>query len=69
MKFSACMRSHGVPNFPNPVISNNSVSLQITPAVSKGSPQFQHASAELPEVRPAAAYGRKPDDGATGGLP
>ena len=26
MKFSACMRSHGVPNFPNPVISNNGVS-------------------------------------------
>jgi hypothetical protein len=52
MKFSACMRSHGVPNFPNPVISNNSVSLQITPAVSKGSPQFQHASQSCQKYAP-----------------
>jgi hypothetical protein len=46
MKFSACMRSHGIPKFPNPVISGNSVSLQITPGdgvPGKGSPQMQHA--------------------------
>ena len=34
MKFSACMRSHGVPNFPNPVISNSGVSLHISASVA-----------------------------------
>ena len=54
MKFSACMRSHGVPNFPNPVVSNNSVSLQITPSVGggKGSPQFQHAARSCQKYAP-----------------
>jgi hypothetical protein len=43
MKFSSCMRSHGVPNFPTPQISGNGVSLQVTPNVA-GSPQFKKAS-------------------------
>jgi hypothetical protein len=51
MKFSSCMRSHGVPNFPNPVISGNSVSLQITPG-SKGSPQFQKAAQDCQKYAP-----------------
>jgi len=57
MKFSACMRSHGVPNFPNPVISNNSVSLHISVAVGgpggpKGSPQFRQASQDCRKYAP-----------------
>ena len=43
MKFSACMRSHGVPNFPNPLSRTTASRLQITPTVA-GSPQFQKAS-------------------------
>jgi hypothetical protein len=59
MKFSACMRSHGVPNFPNPVISNNSVSLHITPGVSggpgpKSSPQFRQAAQDCRKYAPPA---------------
>ena len=46
-KFSACMRSHGVPDFPNPVISNNGVSLHITPAVA-GGPARAHRSSDRP---------------------
>jgi hypothetical protein len=43
MKFSACMRSHGVPNFPNPVISGNSVTLQLPAGLTNGSPQLRRA--------------------------
>jgi hypothetical protein len=51
MKFSSCMRSHGVPNFPNPVISGNNVSLQVTPG-SKGSPQFRQAAQDCQKYAP-----------------
>ncbi len=58
MKFSACMRSHGVPSFPNPVISNSGVSLHITPAVAggpgpKSSPQFRQAAQDCRKYAPA----------------
>ena len=62
VKFSSCMRHHGVPNFPNPVITSNgqgTVSIQITPGpgFNKGSPQVQHALQScrkyLPSGRPS----------------
>ena len=62
VKFSSCMRHHGVPNFPNPVITSNgsgTVSIRITPApgFNKGSPQVQHALQScqkyLPSGRPS----------------
>jgi hypothetical protein len=44
--YSACMRAHGVPNFPDPKISTHgtgtSVAIGITPAIS-GNPHFQTA--------------------------
>jgi hypothetical protein len=56
MKFSACMRSHGVPNFPNPVISSSGVSLHISASVAgpdKGSPQFRQAAQACRKYAPA----------------
>jgi hypothetical protein len=41
LTFSRCMRSHGVPNYPDPS-ANGNVSINGS-AVDKGSPQFQHA--------------------------
>jgi hypothetical protein len=41
LRFSQCMRSHGVPNFPDPP-ANGNLSVNGS-AVGKGSPQFQHA--------------------------
>jgi hypothetical protein len=41
LNFSRCMRSHGVPNFPDPP-ANGNLSINGS-AVDKGSPQFQHA--------------------------
>lgn len=56
MKYSSCMRAHGVADFPNPVISANSVGLQINPSIV-GSPDFKTAQAacqHLLPVRPTA---------------
>jgi hypothetical protein len=52
LMFSACMRAHGVPNFPNPTISGNSVSLEITPSIS-GNPDFKRAQAACQHLLPA----------------
>ncbi len=51
LMFSACMRAHGVPNFPNPTISGNSVSLAITPSIS-GNPDFKRAQAACQHLLP-----------------
>jgi hypothetical protein len=61
-RFSACMRSHGLPNFPDPVVhvsANNgsgtsaSVGIRITPGL-KGSPAFKSASAACRHILPGA---------------
>ena len=43
-KYTKCMRANGVGNFPYPVISAQSVSLHLTPAVAS-SPKFNSAQA------------------------
>ena len=57
LKFSQCMRGHGVPNYPDPTLSGQS-----TPAPSEGaginlnSPQFQAALSACQHVLPAGAH-------------
>jgi hypothetical protein len=57
LKFSQCIRSHGVPNFPDPAVSG-----QGTPAPPEGagispkSPQFQAAVSACQHVLPAGAH-------------
>jgi hypothetical protein len=44
IKFSQCMRTHGVPNFPDPVFSSNGmIGLGIGPGNNPNSPAFQQA--------------------------
>ena len=44
LRFSRCMRAHGVPNFPDPRFSaNGSVGLGPGPGTDPNSPAFQHA--------------------------
>jgi hypothetical protein len=44
LKFSACMRAHGLPNFPDPTFSNGGASLRISKAqLDPSSPTFQRA--------------------------
>lgn len=58
LKFSACMRSHGVPNFPDPKFSTSggSVRLQVKAggagAINPSSPQFQAAAKACQSVSP-----------------
>jgi hypothetical protein len=56
LAFSDCMRSHGVPNFPDPGPSG----LQITPAsgVNPRSPAFQAANQTCAKLLPGGGTGR-----------
>ncbi len=51
MKYSSCMRAHGVANFPNPIISGHSISLEINPTIV-GSPDFNTAQAACQHLLP-----------------
>jgi hypothetical protein len=52
LKHSQCMRSHGVPNFPDPEESNGFISLRIAPGVDPNSPQYQSASSACKQYTP-----------------
>jgi hypothetical protein len=45
LKFSQCMRSHGVPNFPDPHFSGGHLTMQLSPSsgIDPSSPAFQSA--------------------------
>jgi hypothetical protein len=42
LKYAACMRSHGVPSFPDPTFSGGRVNLRLSPGIAS-SPQFKSA--------------------------
>jgi hypothetical protein len=50
-KFSACMRSHGVANFPDPIVGPSSVQIQVNPSIA-GSPHFKSAQAACQRLLP-----------------
>lgn len=54
LKFSQCMRSHGVPKFPDPSFSEHGVHISIGPSsgIDLRSPQFQKAQRECQSVMP-----------------
>ena len=57
-KYAACMRDHGVANFPDPHVSISGGSTQISMMVgdgAKGSPQFSGANTACRGILPAAA--------------
>jgi hypothetical protein len=43
LRYSACMRSHGVPKFPDPTFSGGSISMRIGQGLDPNSPQFRAA--------------------------
>jgi hypothetical protein len=47
LRFSACMRTHGVPNFPDPKFAGGGVQIAISPAsgINPASPAFTKAQA------------------------
>lgn len=60
LKFADCMRSHGVPNFPDPPSGGGGI--QITPAsgVNPQSPAFQSAQNACSKLMPGGGPGRGP---------
>lgn len=51
LKYSACMRDNGVPNFPDPVFSGGGVQLKIT-NIDPNSPQFVAAQKACQSLQP-----------------
>jgi hypothetical protein len=41
---AACMRSHGITNFPDPTFSGGHVDVSIPPSIDQSSTQFTHAA-------------------------
>jgi hypothetical protein len=51
LKFSTCMRSHGVPNFPDPTFSGGGVQLHVT-GIDPNSPQMIAAQKACQSLQP-----------------
>jgi hypothetical protein len=51
LKFSACMRSHGVPNFPDPTFTDGGVQLHVT-GIDPNSPQMIAAQKACQSLQP-----------------
>jgi hypothetical protein len=43
--FGSCMRSHGEPQFQNPIASGKTVTFQVTPSLGIGTPRYAQAAA------------------------
>ena len=69
LKFSACMRSHGLPNFPDPTFSGGGVQLSIggRDGLNPKSPVFQAAQKACEKVMPAPPDGGKRVNGTASG--
>ncbi len=52
LKFSACMRAHGVPSFPDPTAERGGISLSLGGSVNPGSPQFRAAQQACRSLMP-----------------
>jgi len=57
LKAAACMRSHGITNFPDPTFSGASVDARIPTSIDTGSPQFIQARQTCTRLIPAGLPG------------
>jgi hypothetical protein len=65
LQFSACMRAHGAPNFPDPVISGGGAAVGLHVAhLDRNSPQFQAAVQACRTFEPGMAGGLMSGGGA-----
>jgi hypothetical protein len=62
LKAAACMRSHGIPNFPDPTFANGSVSFNIPSSINIDSPTVAQARQTCEQLIPAGL----PDSGRSG---
>lgn len=54
LKFVACLRIHGLPDMPDPVVSGGNIELRGPPNESLNSPKFQAAQKACASLSPAA---------------
>jgi hypothetical protein len=52
LKFSKCMRSHGLPTFPDPKASSSGLSIGPAPGIDINSPKFQAAQKACRSLMP-----------------
>jgi len=52
LRYAACMRSHGEPNYPDPTFNGNSVNLGNLSGIDTNSPQYQSASHACASLNP-----------------
>jgi hypothetical protein len=57
LRYAACMRSHGEPNYPDPTFSGNSVNLGNLSGIDTNSPQYQSASSACASLNPMNHHG------------
>jgi hypothetical protein len=62
LKAAACMRSHGITNFPDPIFSGGNVDFPIPPGINSSSTQFSQARQACQRFIPAGL----PDSGPAG---
>jgi hypothetical protein len=62
LKAAACMRSHGITNFPDPTFSGGSVNFAIPSSINSNSTQFNQARQTCQKLIPAGL----PDSGSAG---
>jgi hypothetical protein len=69
LQFSACMRSHGVPNFPDPIFSRGGARLGLSKkdSLNPRSPVFQAAQKACQKELPDGPKGPGPAVGSAGG--
>jgi hypothetical protein len=62
LAFAGCMRSHGLPNFPDPSTSGGGGAIQISPSsgVNPASPAFKSAQASCHKLLPGGGPGSGP---------
>lgn len=60
LRFAACMRSHGVPNFPDPSTSGGGFQIKISSGLNPGSPSFKAAQAACGKLLPGGGPGAGP---------
>lgn len=60
IKFADCMRSHGVPNFPDPTGAGGGIRIQIGSGVNPASPAFQSAQRSCGKLLPGGGPGSGP---------
>jgi hypothetical protein len=58
LRYSQCMRTHGVPQYPDPKFSGGGVELRMPPGLGPDSPSVQAAQQACKSMSPGAMFGK-----------